>query len=189
MMGAVNLDELTTLITSRRTNMRVDRGREVPAELVERLCALATWAPNHKLTEPWRFIAVTGEARGRLGEEAAAHQAALGETNPDRLDKTRGKYLRTPLSLVVACRRAEDPARWAEDRDAVAAGIQNLLLGATAAGLATYWGTGVVCDAPGVKDLCGLSPDDTILAVVYVGWPVAEASPVARRPPQLAWVG
>ncbi len=189
MMGIVTLDELTTLITSRRTNMRVDRERDVPKELVEQLCTLATWAPNHKLTQPWRFIAVTGSGRARLGEEAAAHQQAKGETDEQRLDKTRGKYLRTPLSLVVACTRADDPGRWDEDRDAVAAGIQNLLLGATAAGLATYWGTGVVCEAPGVKAMCGLAPDDTILGVIYMGWPIAEASRMERQPPRLDWVG
>lgn len=188
MMGDVTLDDLASVITSRRTNMRVDRERSVPTHLVEELCRLATFAPNHKLTEPWRFVAVTGASRAELGEQAALHQAAMGERDEHRLDKTRTKYTRTPLSLVVAVKRDADPRRWAEDRDAGAAAVQNVLLAATAAGLASYWGTGVVCDAPGVKAMCGLDPDDTILAVIYLGWPIAAASVVPRRPPTLAWL-
>jgi nitroreductase len=168
--------------------MRVDRERPVPPSLIEDLCRLATWAPNHKLTEPWRFIAVTGDARFRLGSEAAAYQAELGETDDNRLGKTRGKYARTPLCLVVASARSSDPSRWKEDRDAVSAGIQNVLLGATAAGLATYWGTGVVCHAPGVKEMCALQPTDEIVAVIYLGWPLDANTPIPpRAAPQLLW--
>jgi nitroreductase len=188
MMVGVTLDDLASLITTRRTNMRVDRDRAVPAGLVEELCRLATWAPNHKMTEPWRFIAITGDRRADLGEAAAAHQAALGEHDDGRLGKTRVKYLRTPLSLVVACAASSDPTRSAEDRDAVAAGIQNLLLAATAAGLATYWGTGVVCEAPGVKAMCGLKVDDVIVAVIYVGWPLDQANAVPRSTPRITWL-
>jgi nitroreductase len=184
----VTYEAISELITSRRTNMRVDRDREVPAELVEDLCRLATWAPNHKLTQPWRFIALTGDSRAKLGQAAAEYQQALGETDVNRLAKTSGKYARTPMCLVVACTGDLSPARRLEDRDAVAAGVQNLLLGATAAGLATYWGTGVVCNAPKVKALCGLDAADDIVAVVYLGWPLDATTPVPpRAAPQIAW--
>jgi nitroreductase len=55
-------DEFADLVRSRRTHMLVDRDRDVPPELVGELCELATWAPNHKKTWPWRFALFTGDA-------------------------------------------------------------------------------------------------------------------------------
>ena len=61
----MTLDEVDELIRTRRTSMLVQQDRPVPHDLVERLCALAQWAPNHKRTWPWRFALVEGEARYR----------------------------------------------------------------------------------------------------------------------------
>ena len=120
--------------------MLVDPSRPVPHDLVTRLCELATWAPNHKRTWPWRFALLEGDARGRLGNVIADAMDAQGDP-PEKVQKARGKYLRTPATLVVGTAAGDSPLRTAENRDAVAAGIQNLLLAATAAGLATYWGS------------------------------------------------
>ena len=185
-----SLDSTAALLLARRTNLRIDRERPVDPELIKRLCALATWAPNHHLTEPWRFAVVTGEARAELGRQTAAHMADLGITEEAKLEKARTKFLRAPVMLVVACASAADasPGTRAEDRDAVAAATQNLLLAATAAGLWSYWGSGAVTDAPGVKAMCALSPSDTIVAAVYLGWPGGEVPMPVRHEPIIAWV-
>jgi nitroreductase len=39
---------------------------DVPEAELRELIELATWAPNHKLTEPWRFTVLRGAARERL---------------------------------------------------------------------------------------------------------------------------
>jgi nitroreductase len=83
--------------------------------------------------------------------------------------------------LAVASAGDDDPLRRAENRDAVAAGVQNLLLGATAVGLASYWGTGAVTDVPEVRELCGFDPGDQLVALLYLGWPIGEV-PVPPRP-------
>jgi nitroreductase len=80
-----------------------------------------------------------------------------------------------------------DPVRRRENRDAVAAGMQNLLLGATAVGLASYWGTGAVVEAPAVRELCGFGPADDIVGLVYLGWPIGDV-PVPSRPQPLLHV-
>lgn len=181
----MDLDAFETLVRLRRTNLRVDPDRPVPAELVERLCTLGTWAPNHHRTWPWRFAALTGDARARLGDAVGDWQEAAGDP-PGKVHKSRTKYLRAPLVLVVACSPDVDPRRAAEDRDAVAAGIQNLLLGATASGLASYWGTGLVVDVPAVRELCGFAAGDVVLAAIYVGWPLdAGPEPPPRPEPAL----
>lgn len=178
---ADGLDTFERLAARRRTSLLVDPSRPVPDELVERLCRIATWAPNHKRTWPWTFTALTGPARGRLG--AAVADALLADGADDaKVAKARTKYERTPTVLVVGCATDPDPERAAEDRDAVAAAVQTLLLAATAAGLASYWGTGRVTTVPAVRSLCGFAATDRIVAVIYLGWPTAAVA-VPERPP------
>jgi nitroreductase len=166
-------ETLSELVRARRSNLRIDPDRPVPSEVVERLCDLAMWAPNHMRTNPWKFAVFTGEGRSRLGAALEAAQHARGEADPDRLKKSRTKYLRAPAMLVVGSAAHDDPVFHAENRDAVSAGVENLLLGATALGLASYWSTGEVATVPAVKALAGFDPADQIVAVVYLGWPVA----------------
>ena len=166
------LDGLEAVVQARRSNLRVDPEREVPADLLRRLCALATWAPNHKRTEPWRFVAFTGAGRARLGTAFEASQRADGVTDDAKLAKARTKYGRAPVVLAVVSAGGDSPVRRDENRDAVSAGIQNLLLGATAAGLATLWSTGGATVADEVRALCGCAPTDQIVGLVYLGWPL-----------------
>ena len=174
-------EALTDLIRARRTNMAVERERAVPVELVTELCALAQWAPNHKRTWPWRFALCDGDGRAALGDVIADAMEIHGDP-PEKVTKARGKYLRTPATLVVASAPGDSDLRTAENRDAVAAGIQNLLLGATAHGLATYWGSCPKGANDAVVDLCGFEPGSTIVAIIYLGWPVDEMA-VPERPP------
>lgn len=179
------------LIKRRRTNLRVDPERQVPDELITRLCEAAVWAPNHKLTEPWRFAVFTGEARRTLGAVAAQGLRDRGVDDEDRLETTGRKYLRAPVIVVVGCESdaQADPVRRSEDRDAVAAGIQNLLLTATDLGLASYWGTGLTARLPETAALCGFQPGTIIVGLVYLGWPVADAPVPKRSPPAVNRIG
>jgi nitroreductase len=170
------------LAWNRRSNLRVDPDRAVPPALVERLCRLASWAPNHHRTRPWRFCAVTGAARHALGEALAEELLAAGEENPAKVAKARTKYARAPLVLVVATHVANDEVTATEDRDAVAAAVQTLLLAATGAGLATLWSTGAAARSRRVADACGFAPDEVVVGLVYVGWPLADAPPSPDRP-------
>ncbi len=93
---------------------------------------------------------------------------------PEKVSKARGKYLRTPATLVVGTASGDSPLRTAENRDAVAAGIQNLLLAATAAGLATYWGSCPKGANDVVAELVGWDSDTHVTALIYLGWATTE---------------
>lgn len=176
------------VVRRRRSSLRIDLDRPVPAGAIERLCRLAVWAPNHKQTRPWRFFVLTGDARARLGAVAAESAAKGGLSEEAALAKLRAKYCRAPVTLVAASATHSDPVLRAENRDAVAAGIQNLLLGATAMGLASYWSTGATARDPAVKELLGLDPADHIVGIVYLGWPLAEAPPPEKADPEITYL-
>ena len=186
--GLSELAAFTDLATRRRTSLLMDRDRPVPDDLVLRLCRLATWAPNHKRTWPWRFTVLTGEARRRLGELTAQQLVDEGVSDPAKLDKARTKYLRAPTVVMVAARPHPDPELHTENRDSAAAAVQNLLLGATAAGLASFWASGAPLRSAAVRELCGFDPDDRIVALVYLGWPTADVETPRRPDPDIRFL-
>ena len=68
MTSPVPFDDFARLVRDRRTSMVVDQSRDGRSRRSSReLCGLATWAPNHKKTWPWRFALFTGAGRARLG--------------------------------------------------------------------------------------------------------------------------
>jgi nitroreductase len=181
-------DAVCQIIRRRRSNLRVDPERAVPRELLDELLELACWAPNHKHTHPWRFAIVTGTARARLGALAAQALQSLGITQPAALEKARQKYLRAPVILVVGSAAHPVPYLHRENRDAVAAGVQNLLLAATARGLASFWSTGAPAEDAAVKAFAGLEAQDEIVALIYLGWPVEEAPAAQRAAPVVSTI-
>lgn len=182
MSGNDSLDAIEALIQRRRTSLLMDLTRPVDPALVDRLCGLIPWAPNHKRTWPWQVAVFSGDSRTALGNAFADDQAESGETDQVRIDKSRRKYTRSPLCVVVGFTPGDSTERTGENRDAAAAGVQNLLLGATAVGLANFWSTPPGRRGPRTLALCGFPADTELVAVVYLGWPSDEVE-VPERPP------
>jgi len=180
----MNFDDFSALVRARRTNLMVDRSRDVEPAMVQQLCELSTWAPNHKLTWPWVFAEVRGESRLQLGSVCAEVMAAQGEPEP-RIAKTRGKFARTPVVLVVGSEVGDSDLRTAENRDAVAAAVQTLLLGATALGLASFWSSCPKGTNDAVTKFCGFPSDTTVVAMVYLGWPTDVPKGFERPAPRI----
>ena len=175
------------IIRARRTSMLVDKERPVPNELIEDLCELASWAPNHKRTWPWRFTAITGPAQLRFGDTVAEAMATFGD-EPAKVDKARTKYARTPAVVVVGSTAGDSELRAAENRDATAAAIQNFMLAATARGLATYWGSCPKGANDPVAQFCGFEPDTTVVCIMYLGWATSTVEAPERPQPSINYL-
>ncbi len=71
--------DVDTAIRTRRTH-KAFRPDPVPTEVLDELFDLARWAPNHNLTNPWRFRVVGPRALERLKQ--AAGPRGGGEARP-----------------------------------------------------------------------------------------------------------
>lgn len=183
----LDASRLDDLVRGRRSSLKLSADREIPADLLAELCELATWAPNHHLTEPWQFAIVTGDGRRRLGDTIADVQAAAGATDA-AVAKTRAKYTRAAAVIVVGCAPGVDAHRTGENRDAVAAGIQNLLLGAHARGLHALWSSVATADSAELTALCGFVPGTRASGAIYLGWPEGEPARPRRSAPRVSWI-
>ncbi len=161
-----------------------------PRDVVARAIEAATWAPNHHVTEPWRFHVLVGDARDEL---AAAICATLPpeKATPDERASVRSKLARAPVLIVVTQVGAtDDPIRDLEDYAACACATQNLLLAAHAEGLAAKWSTGKLGHSEGAKRHLGLEKHDRIVAYVYVGYAASQVTSEPRRSaPVVTWLG
>lgn len=170
---------------ARRTSVRVFRPDPVPRYVIERLIAAAIRAPNHKLTEPWRFVVVTGEAKRRYAEIRRAHRARRFE-NPESpeavraIEKTVKECLDTPAFIFVLCKESDDPVRREEDYASVMMAIENLMVAATADGLGTFLRTGGIMSLPEVRELVGAQEGFRIVGIVSLGYVLAEPEPTRR---------
>src|SRR6266513_2539457 len=114
--------DLEEAVRTRRTHKSFGPD-PVPRETLDELLELARWAPNHHLTQPWRFRVLGPETLGRL-------KAAAGEKEAAKLD-------RAPTLVIAAAVLTGDPLQDEEDLHATAAAVYAVLLGATARGLAS----------------------------------------------------
>jgi nitroreductase len=172
---------------ARRVSTRAFQDRPVPRETIGRLLEAAVRAPNHKLTEPWRFVVLTGGSRDRLAELRRDHRAARfpDPAAPDAarsVEKTWREARETPAFVAVLCAQVEDAVRREEDLASAWMAVQNLLTAATAEGLGSYVRTGGILTDPGVEALVQLPAGSRLIALVSLGWPAAEDAPRRRTP-------
>ncbi len=171
----------------RRTSVRRFRPDPVSREMVQRLLECAVRAPNHKLTEPWRFVVLTGAARDRYAELRAAHRLARyadpGSAEAlEAADKQRREASNTPVFVVAMAAVSGDETRREEDYAAVMMAIANLMIAAEALGLGTYLRTGGIMQEPEIGRLVGLSEGYRIAGILSLGYPAEVEAPRRRRP-------
>ena len=169
--------EVNRAIETRQSIGRV-RQDPVPRELVEKILESAVHAPNHKMTEPWRFHVFIGKGRGefaRARAELARLQArAEGEEEEfaaGRISRERKKAFRAPVVIAVISKGGRDEVETLENYAACAAAVQNMQLTAHALGLGAMWRTGPVAYHEHMRKFFGLKEGDRIVAHLYVGYP------------------
>ncbi len=172
---------------ARRASVRRFAPEPVGREQLARVLDAAVRAPNHKLTEPWRFVVLTGGAARRFADLRRSHRAGKFDdpAAPEaaaKIEKTWREHLATPAFIVVLQRLDADVVRREEDFAAVMMAIQNLMLAATADGLGTYLRTGGILANAGVRQLAGAGSDERIVGIVSIGRPAA-APEASRRAP------
>jgi nitroreductase len=158
--------DVETAIRTRRTH-KAFGPEPLPRGQIEELLELASWAPNHNLTVPWRFRVVGPETLRRLKEVAGPEGAA-------KLD-------RAPTLVVVSCVLSGDPVTDEEDLHATAVASYIVLLAAHARGLATYWRTpGLLRSAEGRASV-GLPDEERFVGLLHLGRP-RQDKPAPERP-------
>lgn len=171
------------MILNRRMISKVGTRRPGKEE-IEALLQAAVRAPTHHLTQPWRFIVLTGTALDELGEamtERVKRESAGSEELDQKLEVERGRPRRAPVIVTVVYAPSDNPkALEVEDRYSVGAAMQNILLLAQSRGLGAFLRTGPAAEDAAVKRHLGLSDREEIAGFIYVGYPEQDR-PITKR--------
>ena len=179
-------------IQNRRSIKRFTN-RPVSRDDIETVLAAAALAPNHRLTQPWRFYVLGQEARYAYGH-ALGDRKARKLTDPDAANALReavaAEHRALPCMIAVAVVAHDDPEVREEDYAAVMMGVQNLALAAVELGLGTHIKTGAVMNTAAARAAVGVPEDQRIVAVVNLGEPAEVPSGKPRRlaSEQTTWV-
>ena len=171
---AVNLSasvaavELEEAIRGRRTHKAYGPD-PVSRETLDELFDLARWAPNHHLTNPWRFRVLGERSLAKLKEVA-------GPENARKLD-------RAPTLVCASVALGGEAMQDEEDLCAAACAVYIVLVAAHARGLAGYWRTpGVLRTREGAATV-GMGEDELFVALIHLGHARDEKRPPDREPP------
>ena len=159
--------DVRTAIRTRRTHKAYGTEPVSPAVL-EELLELARWAPNHHLTEPWRFRV--------LGPQTLTQLVAAAEPSEGL------KLRRAPTLVVASATQNGDEHENGEDLLATACAVYIVLLAAHARGLASYWRTPELLETPAGRAAVGLPDDEQFVALIHLGEPVTSPPAKERRP-------
>ena len=175
---------LTDTIKNRRT-VKPDKmnGRLIADDTIHALLQLADWAPTHGNTEPWRFVVYSGEAVQRF---CTQHADLYKQNTPAEnylqanFDKLLHMGDKTSHIIIAITQRGQLPKIpfW-EELAATSCAVQNILLGAQALGLASYWGSGGMATHDAMKTFLGLRPEDMVTGILYLGY--TDSQPAGRR--------
>lgn len=177
------MDPLDALLHRRSTPSRLLSGPGPDAHQLHRMLQVAVHVPDHGRLAPWRFIAVRGEQRDRLGE-VLAHRSLQRDPGaaPAVVEKDRQRFSHAPLVLVVVGRLLRDhkiPEQ--EQLLSGAAACFALLQAADALGFGAQWLTGWAAYDAVVAKALGLEENELVLGFVHIGT-APEAGPDRERP-------
>ncbi|MDX2000931.1 MAG: nitroreductase [Chitinophagales bacterium] len=148
-------------------------GEKVDDAIVKQMLENANWAPNHHLTEPWRFRVYTGTALQQLADlfeniyRTANSSVVIDES---KIEKMRNNPLRSSHAIAIGLKRHADKLPEFEEIAAVACAVQNMYLTISAyEGVGGFWSTGGVTNIPTAKAHFGLEETDKLMGFFYLG--------------------
>ncbi|RKR83653.1 nitroreductase [Mucilaginibacter gracilis] len=173
---------ISSVIKNRRTTKPPEmNGEKIPDEQINALLELADWAPTHANTEPWNFTVYTnGKTFGK--QHAELYAASTAAESYMQMTYEKLLHMGDKASHVIVCTMQRKPLvriPVLEEIAATACAMQNILLGATALGIASYWGSGGMVHSPAMKQFLNLDTHDVVMGVLYLGY--SDTKPTGKR--------
>jgi nitroreductase len=158
-----------------------------PRESMERMIDAAIWAPNHRLTNPWRFFVLEKGGVKRAEVAQLAYDNIFERSgNHDNANGSRQRVLDAPALIYVYSVPGDREDLTQENYAAACCAVQNLLLAAVAEGLAGDWSTGNTTRHPRLAETLGGEADWTMVGALFIGQPSRPSASVRAAPAEVA---
>ena len=169
------MNSVFNTILARRTIYKFNTNNLIDSNLITNCLTSAIWAPNHKISEPWRFWVISKLTQKKLAN-IYAHNRALKRADKGSeiyqclFDKAIIKFLKIPQIILVGQVNSTDVKLEKEDYAACSCAIQNFKLTAWENKLGVQWSTGpIINDAETYKILNIKKDEINLIAALYIG--------------------
>lgn len=181
----MNAEQLSQLMRDRRTVHRYLPGKPIDPSIIAEALELSLYAPNHKLTFPWRYVQVGPITREKIVAAECMRREELGNFTDERREKLRGAIM-NPSCIIAALTPVDGGEfRNREDYATVSCGLQNLSLYLWAKGIASKWSSATFTTTAATLELIGVDPSAyTCAGFMFIGYP--EVVPEMAERPKLA---
>jgi nitroreductase len=150
----------------------------VPRETINRLLETAVWAPNHRLTEPWRFFVIEKDSANREKVAQLAYDYSLeGSGGQGRAEAAKQKVLAPPILIYVYSKTDDREEITRENYASVCCAVQNISLAAVAEGLTATWETGRITRSPDLRKALGAKKKWQMVGALSIGVPDEDLNP------------
>ncbi len=174
-----DLREFGEVLRGRRT-INLYLHTPVPDALVREAIEVATWAPNHHVTEPWKFYLLGKQTIGACVDLVREMVAETGDAK--KADFKAKSWAEKPGWVVITCRKSDDELLQREDYAACSAATQNFMLYLWKAGVGSKWTSGAITRDPRFFDIIGIDPEEEfVVGLIWYGFP--KLTPEQSRKP------
>ena len=156
-------------------------GNKIPNGDIVRLLELGDWAPTHGYTEPWRFIVYENPKEFCKAHAELYRKDNIGKNFEQSIfDKLLHQGDKVSHIIVTVMKRGNvSKIPVFEEIVATSCAVQNMLLGAMALNIASFWSTGGMALKPALKEFLGFGEHDAVMAILHFGY--ADEFPDGKR--------
>ena len=170
-------NEIIEKIIKERRNVRAFKNKTIPKKVISKIIEMGIWAPNHRMTEPWKFIIIQKNSEKRLliskkiekyiKENSSNNNS---ETVQKIADKAKAEFESCPVIMYVCSSVGKNEEETLENYSSTSIAIQNMALYSWAVGVGIGWSTGKPIKVKGLKKMLEV-PDSSIIAgCLYMGY-------------------
>jgi nitroreductase len=182
---ATGANPVIEAIRTRRSVRKFRPDQSPSKDAISALLEAATWAPNHHMTEPWRFVVIAKDDRFKLAEVMTNAYVAARATPPpppEGVERERSRPLTAPVIIaVISSPKQASNVIPQEETVAAGAAMQNLLLAAHSMGLGASVRTGAHAYSDAVRRFLEMGQSESLVGFVYLGYPLEPPLPGKRN--------
>lgn len=174
--------DLSQLIKERRTVHKYEPGKPIDQAIINEAIEMSLYAPNHKLTFPWRYVQVGEQTRQKLVAAECQRREALGNFTAERKASLEAAIMNPSCVIAVLTPIDGSAYRNTEDYATISCGIQNLSLYLWDKGIASKWSTGAFTTTEATLEIIGVdSAAYGCAGFMFIGYP-QKVPELAERP-------
>ncbi|SDB82114.1 Nitroreductase [Pelagirhabdus alkalitolerans] len=173
--------EIEKLIKERRS-VSLFEERDVDIDELKKMIETAVWVPNHKNTQPWRFVIITGDTKERLAQLAGEFKSRgmAGDAKDRAYQAGYQMFAQVPVYVMVMMDENHVLKRRQEDYASTSLVIHNLSLIGWEKGLGMIWKTGPLTEEKAFRELIQIEKGEKFVGMIQIGYPKKVPKPLPR---------